>query len=370
MRQNCTVMEKLGLAVALVIFPIIAIEAQLPNGLCVLEDAACEFEETNLVGIVDGITSPEECAETCKNSSPGCEIYTHFGPNSFPFVNTCLLFNGCEKLNECDGCFTEDIECTPIFCDGPVEGTLGDNLIQVLPETEDEPLCKDACDSEEECKFYTHHSNNSTLFPSTCFLLKAIQEPIVQCTNGTCTTGSSNCQSSLCGLLDGDGYLYTNDLIEDDKNIAMVRIGPCQDVVIVAIGGGGRSGDNPPGAGSGYVEYTQLSVNRSYAEYSAHVGSSEEASELTDLLLGSILRAEPGQDSGARCSYCAGDGYSGGGGCGDFETSGEACNETRIKSPVNYHGILQECPEAKTVETGEMELGDFHLREEEAVAWP
>ena len=52
-------------------------------------------------------------------------------PPSFPFVETCLLFDECATLGPCTDCYTEDTECS-VFCSAPVEGMLSDNLGRIV----------------------------------------------------------------------------------------------------------------------------------------------------------------------------------------------------------------------------------------------
>ena len=70
-------------------------EAPLPDDPCITEDFACEIEEDNLVGIVDGASNITECLQ---NDAYEANYVTYFGPSGFPFVDTCLFFNACDIL--------------------------------------------------------------------------------------------------------------------------------------------------------------------------------------------------------------------------------------------------------------------------------
>ena len=119
------------LTATLLCLPNIAL-AQLPNGACSIEEASCEIQEDNLLGILSGISSAEECRQACENNSTTCQYFSYYGETSFPFIETCLLFDSCPVLNPCTDCLTEELDCFDAFCEAPVEGSLGDNLIQVL----------------------------------------------------------------------------------------------------------------------------------------------------------------------------------------------------------------------------------------------
>ena len=73
-------------------------EAPIPDGICLVEDLACEIADDNLVGMASGVSNITECLEdaTAYNASH----VTYFGPNGFPFVDSCLYFNACDILGE------------------------------------------------------------------------------------------------------------------------------------------------------------------------------------------------------------------------------------------------------------------------------
>ena len=64
---------------------------------------------------------------------------------SFPFSETCFLFSSCEDVLECTECVTESKTCEVTFkgqddderhsdeeefCSSPLEGTLGQNIVE------------------------------------------------------------------------------------------------------------------------------------------------------------------------------------------------------------------------------------------------
>ena len=295
--------------------------AQLPNGACSIEEASCEIQEDNLLGILSGISSAEECRQACENNATTCEYFSYYGPTSFPFIETCLLFSSCPVLDPCTDCFTEELDCFDAFCEAPVEGSLSDNLIQVLGNIEDELYCKYECQSEDRCKFYTFHRENATLQPSTCYLLSALREPLLECQADTCISGTPNCESSLCAIVD-DGFIFpSGKLVAQSKTIGLLRMGNCPTPTVVAVGGGGYSSGGA-GGGSGFIEYSDIKLNRPYALFVAQVGSAGQASYVTDVYdnTTAIVRAEKGSDNGPG-SWDGGSGYSGGGGGAEADPS-------------------------------------------------
>ena len=297
--------------VTLLLLFLSATDAVLPNGKCSVEGMTCEFQDENLIGIIDGVTSAEECKLECENNSTECLVYSYYGSAGAPFSDTCLLFRECQVLDPVEECFTEDVACV-IFCNAPVEGQLGsENLIDIVADISKDD-CEGLCDVEEQCQFFTYHFSNATLYPSTCFLLSKIQEPITACQEAeSCTSGSPNCENSLCGLLE-NGILFPNgSVITASKEIDLLTIGPCSEsgVLAVVVGGGGSKGGYASGQGSGYVEFQRLQLSQPYLQIEATVGSDREQSMLSTIS-DVLLTALPGK--GGEISD-GGDGYSGGG---------------------------------------------------------
>lgn len=187
----------------------------------------------------------------------------------------------------------------------------------LVDNVDDERLCEYSCRMEEDCNVYTYHQPNSTLFPSTCYLLKDFAEPIRGC--DTCISGLPDCEGQICTFLN-DGYMAPSLVISEKnmKRIDLLQLGFCPDPLIVAVGGGGSSSysglGGGGGGGSGYIEYLELGVNQSYAQFMVNAGSEGEPSFVTLVSTNNeVIRAEEGSDASG---YYGGDGYTGGGGGG------------------------------------------------------
>ena len=216
---------------------------------------------------------------------------------------------------------TEEQDC--FYCTAPVEGSLSTNLLATLGDIDNEVLCSLECQSEVQCQFYTYHWPNSTLFPSTCFLLSSIEEPIIPCTDGSCTSGSPTCLNSLCEFLDTSGSILPKGIkiFVPGRDFNMVRIGPCPTAIAVAIGGGGTTSADS-GSGSGYVTHGELRAFSPYLSYQTIVGYAEEASEVIDLTDNiTILSAAPG-GNGVE-NHNGASGYSGGGASDGSDRGGD-----------------------------------------------
>ena len=174
----------ISLRVVVTLLFLSATGAVLPNGECYVNDMTCEIDD-NFIGIADNIMSAEDCKLECENSSAECSVYSYYGPAGVPFRDTCLLFRDCSVLDAVEDCVTEEIECGgAAFCNAPVEGILSDNVVDIVPGVS-EADCEAECDVEERCQFFTFYFSNSTVYPSTCFLLSEIKEPIVPCQDET-----------------------------------------------------------------------------------------------------------------------------------------------------------------------------------------
>ena len=301
---------------ALLFFPMV-VRAQLPSGACYIEDATCEMEGDNLVGIISGVLSLDECRQACQDdATTSCNIFTFYGSLAFPFVDSCILFSTCMNLNPCVDCFTEELVCDQIFCNAPVEGMLGDNIVRVIDDMNAEGACSNNCNEDELCQFYTYHYPNSSLYPSTCYLLSDLLEPIKACGDGVnCVSGTKNCERSMCGFVD-KGYLTSGVLVEETKPIELLRLGTCGTPTAIAVGGGAGVGDPEDiwaGGGSGFIEYYEFRPHMSYLQLMAYIGTGGEASFIIDVSKNTTLvRAENGNTGDSRGN--GGDGYSGGGG--------------------------------------------------------
>ena len=81
-----------------------------------------------------------------------CRDFSHFGPLGFPYPDSCFLFSDCGTLASCDDCFTESVGCSR-FCSAPVQGVLGDNVIETLLDVSSETSCEEACAAEDQGRF-------------------------------------------------------------------------------------------------------------------------------------------------------------------------------------------------------------------------
>jgi len=291
-----------------------------PIGACSVQDQACEIHENNLVASFPGVASVEECRQLCSDDQQ-CSHFSHFGQTSFPIGNFCILLSACPTLHPCEDCITEDRWCGTI-CGDDVEGFLGENVVQLLADVPEELDCKQECNNNTECKFYTYHNGSDPNYPKLCFLLTHLEEPFEACSH--CSTGTARCTvDTVCGFLNGtmvvsEALIFTNT--GATQEVKTVSVGRCE-ANILAIGGGGRGGSSKSGGrtfggggGSGHVIFTSHMLQES-SNLLLNVGDKGESTSVTTEDGSSVILAPAGKD-GVNGSYDGASGYSGGGGDG------------------------------------------------------
>ena len=81
------------------------------------------------------------------------------------------------STDPCDDCYTEQVGPGSGSM-APFQGVLGDNVVGFIDNIDDEQYCSWRCQKDALCEVYTYYRSNSTLFPSTCYLLSGFKEPI------------------------------------------------------------------------------------------------------------------------------------------------------------------------------------------------
>ena len=184
-------------------------------------------------------------------------------------------------------------------CRAPLQGRLRGNLINIVTGIQTEGECRQICQAETRCNFYTHHSSQSRSYPATCFLLTSLQEPLSYANkdNRHFSTGSKNCDNREGGcFLMTAGRETTDCALMFNQSATAVIFGNCS-LTALAVGGGGRSA-----GGSGYIVWDQITVNGSLA-VEVKVGGPQRDTEVSvpnqwgglgGLGGTTIIQAEPG----------------------------------------------------------------------------
>ena len=306
-----------------IVFPLVNSYSSndFPIDTCSIEKESCEIHKDNLIESFIA-TDEDECRQRC-GQYLDCQYFSYFGMNNFPTFNYCMLFSSCSVLEYCgEDCYTEDKLCGS--CGRNFESRLGDNVIEWIPDVEEEWSCKGFCLADAGCLYYTYYRKESEHYPNLCILLSNLFSPSQECEH--CVTSLPNCNNTAyisCKFtIDSDQYLHDSVLFTNVDDIIDVTFSPsavfgCK-ATVIAIGGGGHGGGHNGSAGSGYVKSDVIDV--SSTGYQVRVGQSRQGSFIQKKSGQFVIAAHPGGDGVS--TYRGGDGYSGGGGQGTQQGAG------------------------------------------------
>ena len=140
---------------------------------CILDHEQCQIKPSsssgrnNVIRTVMGVNSMEMCLELCKAQDPSgpyqfskqgpkCTAFTHFGPESFPFQDSCILFSSCTKRRPCKDCTTgsSQSECA---CSIKYATVINDNNFVHIGTYRDDSVsdelgCKRRCLQNDQCR--------------------------------------------------------------------------------------------------------------------------------------------------------------------------------------------------------------------------
>merc|ERR1719430_1278103 len=87
--------------------------ASSPHIDCFVVNQECDITSGNIIDTFMDINSVFECIQLCQDEET-CSAFTHFGSESHPLRNACLLFNECLLRKPCLNCETgsSQTECT------------------------------------------------------------------------------------------------------------------------------------------------------------------------------------------------------------------------------------------------------------------
>lgn len=285
-----------------------------PLDTCSIEKRSCEIHKDNLIETFT-VNTKDECRQRCEYLE-NCQYLSYFGTNNFPVVNYCMLFSNCSILEYCgEDCYTEDI----IFCDScgrNFESTLGDNVIEWIPDVEEDWNCRGLCLEDAGCLYFTYYKKESEHLPNLCILLSDLGSSFQECEH--CVTSIPDCGNtsyiSCKFTIDSNQTLLDSHIITNTYHAVNVTFSPSAslacEATVIAVGGGGYLSYG--GGGSGYVMSDVIDV--SSTDYQASVGQGGQDSVFKIKNGQNIITAQAGGDG---TSNNSGDGYSGGGGYGN-----------------------------------------------------
>ena len=306
------------LTLTLVISHLALVQAGFPTDPCWLEDKACVIGPDNLLSSLLEVPDVATCRQLCQDNQ-GCSFFSYFGPESFPLKKLCLLLSSCDSLHPCEDCRTEEISCfTP--CGFQVQGEITDNLLDIITGVPTEIDCKFNCSAKPDCNVYTYFNTEDVNFPSLCFLLSQLVQPVQHCDH--CSTGWPDCRNTtgeICAFsvgADNTGLTSYKFTETGDTPVNILSLGDCE-LTVVAVGGGGGSADNYRGGagGSGYVVVSSTIVTVPASELLVRVGGPGQLTSMETSEGETIVTAQHG-GHGSDDYHYGGAGYSGGGGGG------------------------------------------------------
>eukprot|EP00092_Neocalanus_flemingeri_P010623 GFUD01011445.1.p1 GENE.GFUD01011445.1~~GFUD01011445.1.p1 ORF type:complete len:425 (+),score=118.58 GFUD01011445.1:49-1275(+) len=312
---------------------------------CYLDNQECRIEANNLVNTYMHISTIEECTGLCQEDNT-CTAFTHFGQDSHPFPQACLLFSSCSQRMSCQDCVTgsNQADCT---CSLKYSGEVNDdNFVEMVGSVTDESACKKLCIKSDKCVIYTFYNGEDPVNPNVCILLTSagLQMPVTLCDH--CVTGPGRCElGQRCQVAVITNGTATQAILAEESmvlNVMATEKDCYTDLTALAIGGGGGNSNSGCGGGSGYLETGTIRV-RKHSKVELKVGGPGQNSTV-EIGGEALLVASTGGDGGSR--KC-GDGYSGGGGssngrqCGRGGTNGGDGQEgtTKTKEPGKGSGL-------------------------------
>ena len=151
-KRHCPILRvvTMKLFVAWILFFLLGLASSSSDLDCFLDQQECEIHPDNLITTVTDVLTMNQCLALCQDEFT-CVAFTHFGSESYPFSDTCMLFSSCSERRPCQGCTTGSSQseclCSIQFSSKIDSG----NLVGVISAV-DEHDCKRKCIVEEMCK--------------------------------------------------------------------------------------------------------------------------------------------------------------------------------------------------------------------------
>jgi len=294
---------------------------------CFIEEAACQLDSTNLLGVHENISEISECKQLCKDTN-NCAYFTHHQDKLVPsHYHTCYLLTYCTNTVPFPGSVSGFMG--PCTCSLEVEPQDGIRIKDQYSETE--LGCKHICQEDPDCEIYSFHEPTKD-----CELLMNVSS-YVKSSLSELHTGPGNCSSNsgMCTLaLVRDN---THTMIENTTMHLIIKSGMLDCMVnmsMVVVGQGGKLANqtNMGGGGSGYVNTTLFSIKPSQfldvifdSDGSVYVYANNEI--ILEGLKGSDGTSEKGGDGYSGGGYRIADGGSGGEDGDCFGTDAHLCGK-------------------------------------------
>ena len=117
---------------------------------CFLDHQECEIHPDNLISTVTDVLTMDQCLALCQDELT-CVAFTHFGSESYPLSESCMLFSSCSARRPCQGCTTGSSQST-CLCSVQFSSKINSGNFVGVISVGDENECKRKCITEEMCK--------------------------------------------------------------------------------------------------------------------------------------------------------------------------------------------------------------------------
>ena len=168
---------------------------------CSSEGVECDNSGDNLIDVVFGVLTLEECRQLCLDDVH-CNFISYFGDLATPISHLCQMFTTCDDTTNSTNVISENMKCYR-SCGSNVVGDLNENIQDILTVIESESSCRESCLNVPQCAFYTYFYPNDTQFENYCILQTEFVGPAQPC--NTCISAPVDCPIAKCSLaLDGE----------------------------------------------------------------------------------------------------------------------------------------------------------------------
>ena len=113
------------------LFLVFSSSSASPHIDCFLDNQECEITSDNLVHTFMGISAIDECRELCE-AEVMCAAFTHYGTDSSPIHDACLLFSSCSETRPWPTVPQDQVSVSRSFAVHAAFNTLGTSTQTIL----------------------------------------------------------------------------------------------------------------------------------------------------------------------------------------------------------------------------------------------
>ena len=154
--------------------------------------ADTRWREATLMAEITAVLEYEDCQAECQVTE-GCEGWTWTREDNTEQQNYCFLFSHLGLTFQSPHCISGPPSCLCSKLEAcEVEA---DNLIASLPNTMEERDCRELCESNPGCGYYTWYDTSHPSLATLCLLLSSCSERDTSCTS--CHSAPVPCSQAI-----------------------------------------------------------------------------------------------------------------------------------------------------------------------------